>query len=707
MPLRIKILLMLFVTLIIYGAMDYFFHITFINKSFLDQEIIQAQEHTDHALAILYYEKKGLDLLCHDWAAWDDSYNFIQSKGADIDYKKSNLGQKTFEQNNLSIVYYLDIAGNVLWRDSIDHQDLCDDINWNNTSLRQNPDLSSGFLMTDSGPLLLVCRPITDSDEEAVINGYLIMGKLITGHTLDGINNHVHGTIQLLVQKGDQPLSQDEIKLLQQNNNLLVKPLEDILLIYKQIDSVNGTADIVLKHTITRVGTLHGLDMINYNALSNIMSGFIIIGIFILFIRSNVIKPISKLTDHVNSINTADDLSTIPLKTPSNNEIGILWQGFNKMVQRVQRDRLRRVAAEEALRGQQKRIQAILDTAPDGIITVDQNGMIESLNTAAARMFNYTAQSLEGESISILAQDEHAQQIIAVLKNYPDTGHYKCFDSGCEMAGRTYDGGFLPVHMRANSVVIGGQTLFVWIIRDISDLKLMHKKVEQSERLAAIGEMGASIAHEIRNPLAGISAAAQILIKGIKDNPRHIEVLKEINTLIARIETTVSQMLDYSRSWNPIKTEVYPGQLVQQLFTEAKNKKNFAQVQFELNCEEDIVFSLDKERIRQVLWNLFTNAAEAMPDGGTIRTDIHLNERIFMISVSDEGYGISKEDIDKLFTPFFTTKLYGTGLGLPICQRIIEAHNGTMQVDSVLGEGTTFILRFPIQGTHDGCSSQA
>ncbi|MDY0190035.1 MAG: CHASE4 domain-containing protein [Desulfuromonas sp.] len=702
MSLRLKIMLMLFATLAVYGVMDYFFHITFINRSFLHQEAVQAQEHTDHALAILDYETKGLDLLCNDWAAWDDSYAFIKSQGKDAEYIKSNLGQSYFVYNNLNIIYYLDIAGNVVWRDSINHNHICDDINWANTALIKNTSIRSGFLTTASGPMLLVARPITDSDGVEVVNGYIVMGRLITGSTLEEINSHIHGNIEILAQNDNQPLSHSELKQLRESDNILLKPQENTLFIYKGMVCINSSSDMILQLAITRVGTLHGLAMINYNALSNIIAGIITIGIFILFIRRNVIKPISRLTEHVNSINTADDLSTIPLATPSNNEIGILWQGFNKMVQRVQRDRLRRVAAEEALRGQQQRIQAILDTAPDGIITVDQHGIIESLNTAAARMFNYTTKSLEGESISVLAQDEYAQQIIAVLQNYPDTDHYKCFDSGCEMAGRTYDGGYLPVHMRANSVIIGGQTLFVWIIRDISDLKLMHKKIEQSKRLAAIGEMGASIAHEIRNPLAGISAAAQMLLKGTKDNPRHIEVLNEINTLIARIETTVSQMLDYSRSWNPVKAEIYPGQLVQQLISEAKHKKEFANIDFELNCAADLIFALDKERIRQVLWNLYTNAAEAMPDGGTIRTDIFLNERVFIITVRDEGQGIPDKDLDKLFTPFFTTKLYGTGLGLPICQRIIEAHHGTMQIDSNTDEGTTFILRFPIQRNCDG-----
>jgi len=436
--------------------------------------------------------------------------------------------------------------------------------------------------------------------------------------------------------------------------------------------------------------------MINYNSLSNIIAGFITIGLFILFIRSNVIKPLSSLTNHVNSINTADDLSTFPLETPKDDEIGILWKGFNQMVQRVQRNRLRMIAAEESLHGQQNRIQAILDTAPDGIITVDRNGIIESHNYAAARMFNYISNSLIGESITILAQDEHAQQLLAVLQNYPNTGNYKCFESGCEMAGKMFDTSYLPVHMRASSVNIGGKILFVWIVRDISELKAMHKRMEHSQRLAAIGEMGASIAHEIRNPLAGISAATQILLKGAKDNPRQLTIFKEINALITRIENTVSQMLEYSRSWQPQKIALQPLKLAKQIATEAKHKELFHNISFEFSGAAEITVCLDKERMWQVIWNMYTNAAEAMPKGGKIYTNVHINERIFIISIRDEGCGIQKEDINNLFTPFYTTKHYGTGLGMAICQRIIEAHQGNIQIDSKIDEGTTIIMRFPI-----------
>ncbi|MBW2186547.1 MAG: PAS domain S-box protein [Deltaproteobacteria bacterium] len=698
MSLRLKILLMLFATLSIYGIIDYGFHRKYINPTFLDQEKFQANQHIVHTMATIDFVTRSLDVLCRDWSSWDDSYAFIQSKGQDHNYIQSNLGPTTFKNNNLLVIYFLDNSGRVIWKGTKDHQPFpLPDSEWNPTNpLLADNDLYSGFHMTDQGPLLLVSRPITDSEETLEPNGHLVMGRLIHGETINELINHLHGRVEFHPVAANKHLSISEIRHLKNSSRPLFKPLGTNLNIFKLMNDIHGKPSFILHLTTDRSTILHGLQMVTYNALSNVLSGFITIGIFILFVRNNVIKPITHLTSHVNTINTADDLSTFPLKTPKSDEIGILWQGFNQMVQRLQRDRLRRMAAEESQKSNQKRIQTILDTAPDGIITVDKEGIIESLNTAAARMFHYTVEGLEGESITKLTHSDYGEQIISVLRNYPETGHYKCFDCGCEMPGKLFDGSELPVHMRASSFQIGGETLFVWIIRDISELKKMNKKVEQSKRLAAIGEMGASIAHEIRNPLAGISGAAQMLLKGAKGDPRQVNILKEINVLIDRIENTVKQMLDYSRSWTPNKTDIVPLQLIREISIEAQTNSHFNKISFEFSGNELTSIPLDKNLIRQVLWNLFTNAAEAMPDGGMIHNHICVNDRILLISIRDEGQGMSEETTEKLFTPFYTTKIYGTGLGLPICQRIMEAHHGSIQIESELNVGTTITLRLPV-----------
>nr|WP_320116124.1 CHASE4 domain-containing protein [uncultured Desulfuromonas sp.] len=697
MSLRLKILLMLFATLSIYGLMDYTVHRLFVLPTFLDQERTRIEEHIDHTMQILSFELLGLDRLCRDWASWDDSYTFIQQQGHDEDYIESNLVPATFDNNALDLLCYLDSKGHVIWKGTSNKY-----ADKNQESFLQLPspllkgsDSCTGFIMSAEGPMILASRPITDSEETAPPNGFLVMGRLLIDSPIMALNQHLHGTVQFIQPQTSDLLNDKDLEFLKLREEPVFLPIGNTLHTFKMVRDINHKPAFIVHMQTDRTGVIHGLETISYDAFSNVISGFITIGIFVLFLRRNVIKPISKLTRHVNSINTAEDLLTVPLKTPSEDEIGVLWQGFNQMVHRLQRDRLRRLAAEEALRSNEKRIHAILDTAPDGIITVDQNGTIESLNLAAAKMFGYESEELIGKSISLLAQEEHSGRLLQTIKKYPETCHYKCFDSGCEMAGRKIEGDFIPVHMRASSVQIGSDTLFVWIVRDISELKAMHDEIAQSKRLAAIGEMGASIAHEIRNPLAGIGGAAQMLLKSVKENPRQVAILNEIIILVFRIENTVNQMLDYARAWTPNQTLITPMQLLKEVATEAETMENFKLITFQFSGDDSIAIPLDEDLIRQVLWNLFKNGAEAMPEGGELTCYVQAAQDELIVTIQDHGVGMDDETIKKLFTPFFTTKIYGTGLGLPICQRIIEAHKGSITIHSAQGEGTTISLRFP------------
>ncbi len=698
MSLRFKILLMLFATLSIYGLMDYTVHRLFVLPTFLNQERARIEEHIDHTMQILSFELLGLDRLCRDWAAWDDSYAFMQKQGQDEGYIKSNLVQATFEYNALDMICFLDNDHHVIWKGTSEKytSDGQERFLQPFSPLLKVSEDNSGFIMTAAGPMILASRPISDSDEAAPYIGFLVMGRLLIDSPIMALNRHLHGSVEFVPPQPSGLISDKNLEFLTLREDPVIMPLGNTLHTFKMVRDINHLPAFIVHMQTDRTSVIHGLETISYDAFSNVFSGFITIGIFVLFLRRNVIKPISKLTRHVNSINTAEDLLTVPLKTPSDDEIGVLWQGFNQMVHRLQRDRLRRLAAEEALRSNEKRIHAILDTAPDGIITVDQNGTIESLNLAAAKMFGYDSEELIGKSISKLAQDEHSGRLLQTIKKYPETSHYKCFDSGCEMAGRKIAGEFIPVHMRASSVQIGSDTLFVWIVRDISELKAMHDEIAHSKRLAAIGEMGASIAHEIRNPLAGIGGAAQMLLKSVKENPRQVAILNEIIILVFRIENTVNQMLDYARAWTPNQTLITPMQLLKEVATEAETMENFEQISFQFSGDDSIAIPLDEDLIRQVLWNLFKNGAEAMPEGGELTCHVQAAHDELIVTIQDHGMGMDDETIKKLFTPFFTTKIYGTGLGLPICQRIIEAHKGSITVHSALGEGTTISLRFTL-----------
>lgn len=239
-------------------------------------------------------------------------------------------------------------------------------------------------------------------------------------------------------------------------------------------------------------------------------------------------------------------------------------------------------------------------------------------------------------------------------------------------------------------------TIIVENLHDFERLKEMH-------RLAGLGTMAAGLAHEIRNPLAGIKGAAQYL--QAEEGPPDREMVQVIVDEVDRLNTVVTQFLDYARplqlSLESTKVEHLIAQ-VASLF----RAQGLSEVRWEEDLKPDLpAVPLDAPRIKQVLLNLCQNAVQAMKGGGslTLRTRMgRLRDPqargapCLEMTVEDTGCGIAREDLDQIFVPFFTTRPDGTGLGLPICQRIIQAHHGELDVLSTVGKGTVFTIRLPM-----------
>ena len=225
--------------------------------------------------------------------------------------------------------------------------------------------------------------------------------------------------------------------------------------------------------------------------------------------------------------------------------------------------------------------------------------------------------------------------------------------------------------------------------------------MEEQKRLAALGAMSAGLAHEIRNPLAGLKGAAQVLQADDLDGESQ-EMLQVIVDEAERLDVVVRQFLDYARPFELHTRDEVLNALVAHATTLLRAEGLPAGVTLQEDLSGELpTMRLDPTRITQVVLNLLQNAVQAMPDGGqlTLRTALRHDrggQRVAELAVRDTGVGMSDAVVDKLFVPFFTTKPAGTGLGLAICDRIVRAHGGELDVSSVEGEGSTFVLRLPI-----------
>jgi len=233
----------------------------------------------------------------------------------------------------------------------------------------------------------------------------------------------------------------------------------------------------------------------------------------------------------------------------------------------------------------------------------------------------------------------------------------------------------------------------------------MEEKLRASERLSALGLLAAEIAHEIRNPLTVMQMLFHALVETLQMDPTSQRDAELISEKMRQMNRILDQVLSFARSSEPIKEPVDARQLIDDVFLLTRHKLQQQGVDVRSSVAEELpAFRADRPQVEQVLLNLILNAADAMPNGGTLRLSAAPEEfdgkPHIAIGVRDNGQGMSQDQIDNLFAPFLTYKESGTGIGLAIVKKIIENHQGKVQVESKLGQGTKFKLLFPIIDPH-------
>ena len=232
--------------------------------------------------------------------------------------------------------------------------------------------------------------------------------------------------------------------------------------------------------------------------------------------------------------------------------------------------------------------------------------------------------------------------------------------------------------------------------RTRNELRVMEDHVKRVEKMAAVGEMAAGLAHEIKNPLASLTGSIQLLQEDIRFDSDHDRLMQIVLREADRLSSLVTNFLLYAR---PPAGKVEALELDKIIVDTAelfeKDANNDGRIATTTDVQPGIWISMDPLHMRQILWNLLTNAAEAIKGKGNIHIEMHgARNKQALIRISDDGSGMSPEDINHIFDPFFTTKASGTGLGLSIVHRILEAYDALLDVESEVDEGTTFTLQF-------------
>jgi two-component system cell cycle sensor histidine kinase/response regulator CckA len=368
----------------------------------------------------------------------------------------------------------------------------------------------------------------------------------------------------------------------------------------------------------------------------------------------------------------------------------------------IRHDITRRKLAEEEI----SRQATLLNEAHDAIMVRDLDDTIVYWNKGAELLYGWTSQEAIGKPARTLLFEELPPEFEQAKSELETTGHWRG-----ELTQTTKSGRAIIVECRWTLVrdVTGAPAQKLVVNTDITEETRLRNELQQAAQLSLVGELAAGLAHEIKNPLAGIQGVVDILLRRRDAHDPDNEALKGIRSEVERIDQTVRALLDRARprvlATKPCSLTDVVRRAVNVARAQVFGRAEGNRIHVRLNAPiEPIIASIDAAQIEDAVLNLIINAIQASGNEGAVNVSLFFlpadekndHEEEVVIEVSDQGCGISEENLARIFHPFFTTTKGGTGLGLPAVRRIARAHSGRVEVKSIPGQGSTFTIHLPV-----------
>ncbi len=374
------------------------------------------------------------------------------------------------------------------------------------------------------------------------------------------------------------------------------------------------------------------------------------------------------------------------------------WRGYVENAILLMEDVTEQVRLSEEVRRGERHLASVVESATDLVLSTDSDGRILTWNTAAERLSGYTLEEVQETLFFDSCADEHRQELKDIFSRFrsgtnSQTGEWDMVTS----AGHRIPISWVLSPMKDETGRLVGM---VAVGRDLSEHRKLERQLRQSQKLAALGVMAGGIAHEVRNPLAICYSAAQFLSESEFNSEFHRECVERILANIQKASVIIENLLRFARP--SAATNMTLVDIVSVLQDTLKLVDNQAKIQkitvrADIDIQQEIVRG-NQSLLQQVFLNIFLNAMNAMPDGGSLKITAANSDEELMVNIVDTGCGIARDDIENIFDPFYTLAPVGkgTGLGLSICYSILKQHCGSLQVDSAVGKGSTFTVRLPI-----------
>lgn len=370
-----------------------------------------------------------------------------------------------------------------------------------------------------------------------------------------------------------------------------------------------------------------------------------------------------------------------------------------------QRSRREAVAVNRDLAAREAHLSSILDTVPDAMILIDEQGTMQSFSSAAEHMFGWTAAEALGRNVNLLMPPPHREAHDGYLERYYRTHERRIIGLGRVVVGLRKDGSTFPMELSVGEMRTADGRFFTGFVRDLTErhrtearLKELQSELVHISRLTALGEMASALAHELNQPLSAIANYLRGSVRLLASDPipreRLSEALDKANEQTLRAGQIIRRLRDFvARGETERRVESLP-KLIEEAGALALvgAKEHGVRVSFDLDPAVNLVLA-DKVQVQQVILNLIRNAIDAMDEAP--RRELRIltrpaDDQLAQVTVADTGPGISPEVAEQLFQPFITTKRHGMGVGLSISRTIVEAHGGRIWVETTPGGGATF-----------------
>ncbi len=329
-----------------------------------------------------------------------------------------------------------------------------------------------------------------------------------------------------------------------------------------------------------------------------------------------------------------------------------------------------------------KFVESVISNLQSGIIVVDQDFQISLVNSYVVELCRTDKGNLVGKNLDTISPELYAH-VLAGEKVAELEAHF-C-GNGAIIGYNRVD--LTDAHGSLNGYIIN--------LKDLTEIVRIRKELQRKERLSAMGEALARVAHEMRNPLFGITAAAQILEMELKLEPAQKELMDSLLKDARRLNKIIEELLDTTREVRVHKNNVNLASILDESLRAVAGTFKTNGVSLQTDFAEEVWIYADAHKLGQVIINLVTNAIEAARQGGAVNLDLTQGESYVSIKIADNGEGILPENLSRVFDVFFTTKKNGTGLGLPICKSIVEAHGGSLTAANNPDGGAQFVMQLP------------